>query len=255
MNHSFNFIFPHTHNTGHVLSLQKCTSLQRYQPDYWTYLAEGYKTLGQICKSNPTFENSTPEKNFTEGNNFVNHFASSRSEHMVDQSNLVTILENTIALLRPYFSWRSLPKFNGPDRDVTTTDCNHRGDTCTSLGEKLSGLDIEPPSTDSLSCCNRYCIFNSLSGRIHHGSYLDVILTVNSQPPCENFEPSSQSLCLIHSPFAVLMSGQVSVTDFSSLLESLSSSLTNVKFSRDILCCFFLMSECSCLLWTRCVDY
>ena len=178
---------------------------------------------------------------------------------MVDWSSLTSILENTLALFRPYFSWRSLPKLNRPYQDDTTTDCNHH-DNCTSLEEKLSGLGIEIPATDHLSStryCHRYCIFNRLSARTHHERYSDMILTMTSktsQPLCENVEPCS-SLCLIHSPFAVLMSGQISVTDFCSLLESLSSSPTHDNFARDMLHCFFFMAECSCLLWTRYVYY
>ena len=195
--------FPPT-RTAQALSLQKCASLQRYQSSYWTSLAGAYDRLSEQCLSNT-------------------HMA-------MEWRELSSLLETTIALFRPYFSWLPLSDGHGRRRPV----CNH--------GDGSDGVSSEH------LCCHGSCVFSDL--RLTSCVYTDVIVKMTAHRRlCVNFDPTS-SLCLVHSPFTVLNSGQVCLSDWVGGLERLTAN-GHSQFVGECVSSFLVMAKCSCLLWAR----
>ncbi len=186
-----------------MVSLQKCTLKQRYQFNYWTSLSVAYGDLSQQFSS----EGLADREN-------------------IDWTELGSIMETTVTLFRPYFSWVSLT-----DKLTTTTPISE---------------ETIPKDESSIGfSCHKCCVLNG-----NHCSYTDAVLEMASKKYlCVSFKTGS-SLCLPHHPFTTLNSGSASVADFVTAMERLYS-CGHPGLAGELMNSFLCMSKCACLLWAR----
>ncbi len=184
-----------------MVSLQKCTLKQRYQFNYWTSLSVAYGDLSQ------KFSSEGPADGF-------------------DWTELGSILETTVTLFRPYFSWVSLT-----DKLTATT--------------LISEETIPKHESSTDFSCHECCILNGC-----HSSYADVVLDIATKKClCVSFKTAS-SLCLPHHPFTMLSSGRVSMADCVAMMERLYS-CGHPRLAGELINSFLCMAKCACLLWVR----
>ncbi len=137
-----------------VTSLQKCASHQRYQFNYWTGLSAAYALLSRQYSR----------------------------EGGIDWTKLQSIINTTVTLFRPYFSW--LPLFN---KSGTT-----------------AGQHVH-----TNACCDENCALKD-----DYRAYTEAVVAVVA-------EGGSQSLCLAHLPFPVVCSGSISGNNVVTMMKTL----------------------------------
>ncbi len=155
---------------------------QRHQFNYWTGLSIAYSLL---------------DKHYYEKN--------------IEWTQFHSILDSTMTLFRPYFSWLSL---------YSKSDTTKPG-------------QFVPTDTS----CTESCALNN-DRRVYTDAVFELVV-----------ERRTMSLCQAHRFFPVLCSGCVSVTDALSMMERLQ--YYHPHLIREQISSFFLMAECACLLWAR----
>lgn len=216
-------------SSDHMLSLQKCVALGRQHGDFWLSLAEGYRHLKTMYNCAAVLE-STLSTDDVEQQKLSEKF-----EH---------ILSNTVSLFRPYFSWRSIV-----DKHKCTEmeGVLYKEELVRQLSEQeisfVDETERDRLEAGLLSDCHKDCpLFpGTLSSQLSSpkGCFYSTAIAGLSTP--------SLSLCVLHSPFVVLASRQVTAEDFIKLLnKTMSRSVANT-----LLCHFCDLAECSCYLWAR----
>ena len=198
--------------TAQVISLQKCVMLQPHHATYWLELAEGYNILRQSPDS--TKEN-------------LEHL-----EH---------ILQNTVALFRPHFSWRdktnSTAAIEMPDEQK---QCEQKGSNsdkqasikASSAEQSSFAVKVDGWSVNCSDCCFSF----------QHSQSNDHSATDDKM--------SSISICPLHSPFTILMSRTLSVNEFVATLKN-SNSVEGTTIVLECLSRFYCWVQCSCFLLAR----
>ena len=220
-----------------MISLQKCIGVERQHADFWMILADGYRLLLANC-SDLLHSCTTPSSSDgTDGT------ARANVEQPTVTDQLGDILSNTMSLFRPYFSWRDVKMnqllitedklLNSDEPNLSTTNEN-------TAKMKSDHLDSEKSEQ---AWCHKNCPFftHSHSSRTESSSYCCLYRTAVG-----SLATPSLTLCLLHSPFVILASRQVTVQEFVELLKS----ITKCR-SIEMLCNFYTMAECSCYLWAR----
>lgn len=229
-------------SSGQVFSLQKCVAMERQHADFWLALAEGYghlKVAYTNSSSDGAFESASGEGSECEMGLWT---VTEESGH---------ILHNTVSLFRPYFSWRTVTHAANQNQTKirnTKEECsvyNHDRDLKPKSNYSASVSSLETNSYDQsekgLSVCNRDCpVFNfSQSHKVVNTAYDYPTIVAESGG-------TKLTLCLLHSPFVMLASRQVTVEEFCELLKNLTRSK-----AVDVWCDFCALAECSCYLWAR----
>lgn len=225
-----------------MISLQKCVSMERQHADFWMALADGYRLL-QVTYSGllqSTSSSSTAPNSDDDSGTSANVKQLNVSEQLGD------ILSNTVSLFRPYFSWRDIT--NQPDaikmkqllitdNELLTSDEPNLPASCENTANMKS--DQQSVNTE----CHKNCPFFIQSQKItESNSYSCLYQTVVGGVTT----PNLLALCLLHSPFVILASRQVTVGQFVELLKNIAKSR-----SIELLSSFYTMAECSCYLWAR----
>ena len=164
----------------------------------------------------------------------------------ISDSNVMDqILSNTVSLFRPYFTWRQLALKSDTRQtkvDITSVD---KEEPISLLCEHESGLPVSSGVLDGdsgveLLVCHKDCPFYSHSKNSlpESHSYSTVLSEAGPQ--------QVTSLCLLHSPFVMLASRQVTVEQFVELLNS-----TTKANACHLLCSVCELSQISCHLWAR----
>lgn len=209
---------------GHVLSLQKCVAMERQHADFWLTLADGYRLLKVTCSD-------------------VLESSSDIGQWRVPEQ-LGHVLNNTVSLFRPYFSWRGIitkPSETKVNRELVTEQLRSHINELTlesDLSAHEEAVDLLPSDLGP-SVCHKGCPFFTLSPLYvaTSSSYSAVIAGLGTP---------NLTMCLLHSPFPILASRQVAVEEFIELLKNVAKS-TAVA----LLCNFYTLAECSCFLWAR----
>lgn len=228
-----------------MISLQKCVGIERQHADFWMALADGYRLL-QVTYSGllqSTSSSSTAPSSDNDSGTSANVKQLNVSEQLGD------ILSNTVLLFRPYFSWRDIT--NQPDaikmKQLLITD----NELLTSDEKVEPNLPAPCENTANMKSdqqsvnteCHKNCPFFVQSQSItESNSYGSLYQTVVGGV----ITPNLLALCLLHSPFVILASRQVTVGQFMELLKSVAKSR-----SIELLSSFYTMAECSCYLWAR----
>lgn len=212
--------------------------MERQHADFWLALAEGYHHLkvAYTNSSSGVFESASVD---------CGDGSESEMEKWTVTEELGHILHNTVSLFRPYFSWRTVTcthsishssKPNGTKTEKTHNTIRKEGSAynhdCTQSDDHLKmGLFI----------CHKDCpFFNfSQSHKVLSDNYCYSALVTESGA-------TKLTLCLLHSPFVMLASRQVTVKEFCELLKSLTRSK-----AVDVWCNICTLAECSCYLWAR----
>ena len=219
-----------------MISLQKCIGVERQHADFWMILADGYRLLQANC-SGLLHSSTTPSSSGNGG------AARANVEQLTVTDQLGDILSNTVSLFRPYFSWRDV-KMNqlliAEDKLLNSDELNLSTTNENTARMKSDHLDSEKSEK---SWCHKDCPFftHSHSSRTESSSYCCLYRTAVGSLATLNL-----TLCLLHSPFVILASRQVTVEEFMELLKSITKSR-----SIEMLCNFYTMAECSCYLWAR----
>ena len=203
-------------------------------------LAEGYKLLQEIYTSAGGPESTTPTAEAAAEREGDAESDDAAEEWEVSQQ-LKDILRNTVSLFRPYFSWRSLISKPGETEEEVDTTLEKLANHLEIGGEEKEAYEDEAKtdhSEEGLKICNKDCPFFSHS----HTSATCSLSTVLEGP----LTPDTNNLCLIHSPFVILASRQVTVEEFIGLLKSFTKSKATTLLKN--VC---TLSECSCYLWAR----
>ena len=210
-------------------------TLERQHADFWLAMAEAYGHLKQtyamadldtlnltdtICDSSVVNELKTSDK-------------------------LNQILSNTVSLFRPYFTWRQLALKSDTRQtkvDVAAVDTEEPiGHLCEQESVSRDVLDgkCDGDSDVYVSLCHKDCPFYS-----HFKVSLPESHTYSTvlSKAC----PQLNSFCLLHSPFVMLASRQVTVEQFIELLKS-----TTKAIAHHLLSSVCELSKISCHLWAR----
>ena len=105
----------------------------------------------------------------------------------------------------------------------------------------------EPPPSDCPDCCAFHGVddYSSTFLRLAtEGSLLPL-----PQDPSSLLPALSLPLCLLHSPFVLLVRQLVSIELFAQLMSSPHAS--SLSLSRQLVASVFVMAGCSCLVWAR----
>ena len=238
--HNFNLFV----SLDHVISLQKCVSLERQHADFWMALADGYRLLQAIYSSLFQSISSNTAPGSDDGAASVNIEQLNMSDQLGD------ILSNTVSLFRPYFSWRGI---------ISRSDAIKMNQLLITEDESLTNDEKVKPNLstphentakrksdhlDSEQSVNAWChkgcpFFTHSQSTTESNCYIYRTVVGGLAAP-------DLILCLLHSPFVVLASRQATVEEFVELLKSIAKSR-----SIELLCNFYTMAECSCYLWAR----
>ena len=230
---------------GHVISLQKCVAIERQHADFWMALAEGYRLLKVTYTGllQSIYSSST----------VPNGDCGANTERLKIPDQLGDILNNTVSLFRPYFSWRGI--VNRPDatkmnqllittkNELLTSDVREQNSkpNQATVHENTTKMNSERSDLEqSVDVCHKDCPFftHSQSSAESNCCLYQTVMADLSTPTI--------TLCLLHSPFVILASRQATIEKFIELLKSVGKSR-----SIELLCNFYTMSECSCYLWAR----
>ena len=163
-------------------------------------------------------------------------------DKLITSDKLNQILSNTVTSFRPYFTWRQLALKSDTRQTLTSVDTEEPvGYLCEQeCGLPVSSDVLDGDSGVELLVCHKDCPFypHSKNSLPESHSYSTVMSEAGPQ--------RVTSLCLLHSPFVMLASRQVTVEQFVELLNS-----TTKANACHLLGSVCELSEISCHLWAR----
>ncbi len=214
-------------------------------------LADGYRLLqANYSGLLQSTYSSTTTPNSDDG------ATSANMERLTVSDQLQDILSNTVSLFRPYFSWRDIT--SGPDaaikmnqllvtnRELLTSDTKINKPNLSTTDEdttRMKSDHLDSTERSETAQCHKDCpFFTHAYSNTENSSYCHLYQTVVGG----GLATSNLTPCLLHSPFVILASRQVTIEEFMELLKNITRSR-----SIELLCSFYTMAECSCYLWAR----